>query len=221
MGVLASSIFPGAFWSRGQNVVDQISLFREVARHSGLYEFHSCTLRPEVSHCEFFGKIPSLPLVLRWHSFSHYPRIATTCADRNKDRFINWQLCSVRKLPFYYHRAMKLTQNCICFTNPCINLFVLPWIPFQGTWTSLPAALPLTCSTHRLGFLERYSISVLLMPNSRITRTHIFIFQWYRKSWQRRNTTFSYGKDFVLNFIMSAVPRTNCASNSTSSHKRV
>ena len=36
---------------------------REVTRHSGLYEFHSCALCREVSNRELFAKITSLPLV--------------------------------------------------------------------------------------------------------------------------------------------------------------
>ena len=46
--------------------------------------------------------------------------------DRNKDQFKNWQLCGVWKLPFCDHKALKLTQNCVCITNQCINLLVLP-----------------------------------------------------------------------------------------------
>jgi len=37
----------------------------------------------------------------------------------------NGKLCSLRKLSFRNHGAIKLTQNCIRFSNPCINLFVL------------------------------------------------------------------------------------------------
>ena len=36
----------------------------------------------------------------------------------------NWQLCGAWKLPFCDHRAIKLTQSCVCFTAPSINLFV-------------------------------------------------------------------------------------------------
>ena len=39
--------------------------------------------------------------------------------DWNKDRFKYWQLCVSES-----SRAIKLTQNCGCFTNPRINLFV-------------------------------------------------------------------------------------------------
>ena len=45
--------------------------------------------------------------------------------DRNKDGFKNWQLCSVSKLPFCDHRTIRLTQNCVCFTNLYIKLLVL------------------------------------------------------------------------------------------------
>jgi len=45
--------------------------------------------------------------------------------DRNKDQFKNWQLCGVWKSLFCDHKAIKLTHNCVCFTDPCINLFVL------------------------------------------------------------------------------------------------
>jgi len=56
------------------------------------------------------------------YSFGHYPRFRTIGKDRNKDRFEDWQLCGVWKLPFCDHRAIKLTPNCISFTNPCINI---------------------------------------------------------------------------------------------------
>ena len=32
--------------------------------------------------------------------------------------------CAGMKLLFCGHRAIKLTQNCACFTNPCINSHV-------------------------------------------------------------------------------------------------
>jgi len=48
----------------------------------------------------------------------------TTGEDRNKDRCKNWKLCSLLKLAFCHHGEIKLTQNCVCSTNPCINPFV-------------------------------------------------------------------------------------------------
>ena len=95
-------------------------------------------------------------LHLSWYSFGHYPKFMTIGKDRNKDRFKNWQLCDVWKLPFCDYRPIKLTQNCVSFTNPCINL--LPpllntthrYLNFStlGTWTSpphLPHTLPWFC----------------------------------------------------------------------------
>jgi len=49
----------------------------------------------------------------------------TVGEERDEDRFKNWQLCCVWKLPFRHHRTIQLTQNCVCFINPCIKLFVL------------------------------------------------------------------------------------------------
>ena len=48
----------------------------------------------------------------------------TTGEDRNKDPYKNWKLCGLWKLPFRHHGALKLTESCVCFTNPCINPFV-------------------------------------------------------------------------------------------------
>ena len=44
--------------------------------------------------------------------------------DQNKDQYQNWQVFGAWKLPFCDHRVIKLTQNCACFTNPCINVHV-------------------------------------------------------------------------------------------------
>ena len=48
----------------------------------------------------------------------------TTGEDRNKKRFKDWKLCGLWKLPFHHHGAIKLRQNCPCFTHTCVNLFV-------------------------------------------------------------------------------------------------
>jgi len=45
--------------------------------------------------------------------------------DRNKDWHYNLKLCVVWKLPFSDHEAIKLTQNYVLLTNPCISLFLL------------------------------------------------------------------------------------------------
>jgi len=69
----------------------------------------------------------------------------TTGENRNKDRFKNWKLCVLWKPPFRHYGTITLTQICVCFNNPCINLSVSDfrhsWIPPQKTWTSLPAAV--------------------------------------------------------------------------------
>ena len=80
--------------------------------------------------------------------------------DRNKDRFKNWQLCSVWKLPFCDHRAIKLTQNYVCFTNPCINLLVPSSVTHENHHWSLKtccSVLPLPCNVHCLEFMERHN----------------------------------------------------------------
>jgi len=46
----------------------------------------------------------------------------TTGGDRNKDRFENWKICGVWKLPFCDHRAIKLTQNCVWLAELYMNL---------------------------------------------------------------------------------------------------
>jgi len=48
----------------------------------------------------------------------------TTGEDRSKDRFKNWKLCGLCKLLFRYHGAIKLSQNCVCFTYAWINPFI-------------------------------------------------------------------------------------------------
>jgi len=79
-----------------------------------------------VSHQELFANIPSLPLVLLIVFFqsSLTARFVATGEDGNIDRFKNWMLCGFWKPPFRHHGAIKITQNCVCFINPCINSFV-------------------------------------------------------------------------------------------------
>ena len=67
-------------------------------------------------------------------------RIGTkTCLRLTALRFWRLQFCD--------YRTIKLTQNWVCFTNPCINLHQSPcsalrhsWIPSQGPWTYRHAA---------------------------------------------------------------------------------
>ena len=105
-------------------------------------------------------------MFLKQHSFSHYPRFMDIGENRNKDRFKNWQLCGVRKLPFCDHRAIKLTQNCVCFTNPCTNLLIPPSSTREYHPEVLELLHLLQCIAthvqriHHLGFLEGNDTSV-------------------------------------------------------------
>jgi len=58
----------------------------------------------------------------------HYPQFITIGEDWNQDWFKNWQFRYVWKLSFCDHRMINLTQNCIYFTNPCINHHLLSLI---------------------------------------------------------------------------------------------
>ena len=94
----------------------------------------------------------------------------TVGEERDEDRFKNWQLCCVWKLPFRHHRTIQLTQNCVCFINPCIKLFVLSSALVYTT--TRPKVLkrlhccsvfPLICSVSRLGFVKRHFATVFFI----------------------------------------------------------
>jgi len=75
-GRITSPIFSGYSGHVPEpSTVTQISLFGEVFRCLGLYEFHSCALCLEVSHRELFAKIPPLPLLLGMAHFQSLPEI--------------------------------------------------------------------------------------------------------------------------------------------------
>ena len=124
-----------------------------------------------VTKCHIVNSSQKIPSSSPWTwdgilSFIYYPRFMIIGEARSKDRFKNWRLCGVWQLPFCDHRAVKLTRNCVCFTNPCINLPVTPSVSHEYH----PKILELfdllqyivTCSTHWLGFLERHNASVYL-----------------------------------------------------------
>ena len=80
-------------------------------------------------HTENSSQISHLCRLFFWlYSFSRHLRIMTTGEDRKKDRLKNWKLCVLWKCTFRHHGAIKLTQNCVCFTNPCINPFVPTYV---------------------------------------------------------------------------------------------
>jgi len=77
-------------------------------------------------------------------------------------------MCGFWKLPFCHHRAIKLTQNCVCFTNSCMNLLLR--IPSHANATprclnvsTCCSLLPITCRMHCIGFLERHNTTVFLV----------------------------------------------------------
>jgi len=73
--------------------------------------------------------------------------------------FHSCALCGVWKLPSANHGAMKLTQNCVCFTGPCINLPLFRLQSLVNTtqrclnFSACCSVLLLTCSIHCCGFL--------------------------------------------------------------------
>jgi len=62
---------------------------------------------------------------------------------------------------------MKVTQNCVCLTNPCINLLVPSSVTreYHPNILELLSALSLICYAHMLqfGFLERHNTSIFLV----------------------------------------------------------
>jgi len=152
-----------------------------MTRHPGLHEFHSCALCREVRRRELFARIPSLPLALGAVFIQSLPKVHSH-EGRSEQRpviFMNWNLL------FCDHRAIKLTQNRVCFINPCISLLIPSSVtreyhPEVLEFLHLPHLLPLTCGIHCLGFLERQNISVLYVL--------IFIPAWSHAAQNRSST---------------------------------
>jgi len=98
--------------------------------------------------------------------------------DQNTNRFENWQLCGVWKLPFCGHRSIKPTHNNVSLINPCINLMALclPSIvnttPRRLNLSTCCSVLSFTCRMHCLGFVERHSTSILLVLIFILARSH-------------------------------------------------
>jgi len=73
---------------------------------------------------------------------------------------MNWQLFSAQKFPFCDQGTIKLKQNCIRFTNPCINLLGLPFITHEHQPKvtlevfDMLQRITIICNAHWLGFLE-------------------------------------------------------------------
>jgi len=118
---------------------------------SGFYEFHSCVLCREGSDRALFLK--SHLSTCTWEStpsfITHNARFMINGEGQAENRF-KTDSSAVFELPFCHCRAIKFTQNCVYFANPCINLLVpfsvtrefrLPFPPPQGTSTFPPTAL--------------------------------------------------------------------------------
>ena len=118
-------------------------------------------------HTENSSQISHLCRLFFWqYSFSRHLKFMTTGEDWNKDRFKNWKLCGLWKLPFRQHGAINLTQNWVCFTNPCINLcsdFVTREYPNYLNISTCCNVFPLTCRIHCPGRLERHNASIFLV----------------------------------------------------------
>jgi len=112
-------------------------------------------------HTENSSQISQLGRLFFWqYYFSRHLRFMTTCEDRNKDRFKNWKLCVLWKLPFRHHAATKLTQNCVCFTSSAsIPLFwhssIVNTTPMYLNASTYCSVFPLTCRIHCLGRLKK------------------------------------------------------------------
>jgi len=78
-------------------------------------------------------KIISLPPVHEISLFEPLPKIHDHSDDWNKTELTLIALWCL-KLLCCDHRALKFTQNCICFTNPFINRPVTRW----GAGVALP-----------------------------------------------------------------------------------
>ena len=129
-----------------------IHRFVEVARHSGLSEFHSCTLCREVSWTASFSqKSDFCSLYLAWCPFIHFPRFMTISEDRNKKWYGVW------KLPFCHHRKIswKISGRTAFALPICVSISLLLRPTHVNTtarylnFTCCSALTP-TCSTHCL-----------------------------------------------------------------------
>jgi len=121
-------------------------------------------------HTQNSSQISHLCRLFFWqYSFSRHLRFMTPGEDWKEDWLKNWKLCVLWKVPLRHHRAIKLTQNCVCFTNPCINPFCsdfrLSWIPPPRylNVSTFCCVFRLTCRKHCLiGRLKRYNASIFL-----------------------------------------------------------
>ena len=94
-------------------------------RHAGFHGYQTCALCHEVSHRELLANVPYLPFVLLIVFFQSPPKIHGHTWWSEQRPIYKLKALRSFKLPFRQHGAIKLKQNCVCFTNGlCFNLFV-------------------------------------------------------------------------------------------------
>ena len=148
-----------------KNIPDMKLCCRPLFCHSSVVKYISSLLQQWRDLATKYYWNRPLPNLTGWIR----PWFITIGKDWNKDRFNNWQLCGVCKLPFCDHRAINFTQNCVSFTNPCISLLTLylPSLvsakPRYFNFSTCCSVLPLTCSIDCIGFVEKHSIMVFLL----------------------------------------------------------
>ena len=116
----ASSVFRGTFWTHGRINVAGISRFRgEWFDIQGFANSELRTLSRSVTPWIFHKNLISAACA--WDNILSVITQEPWAQgeDRNKDRFKNWQLYRVWKLPICR----------VSFTNPCTSLAVPPSIP--------------------------------------------------------------------------------------------
>jgi len=150
-----------------------------------------------------------------------------TAEVQNKDIFKNWQLCSVWKLPFRQHRSIKLSQNSICFTNPCINLFVSPSVICEYHPKVLEALYLLQCMA---GHLQHAPPWVSEETDYLAFLVLIFILPWsyaaikrsrarWRPCWEDARSTESFTKCKQLILVAVTLARPQHVSKDSQSKK--
>jgi len=111
---------------------------------------HSSAFCHKVLHCEFFTKIPFMPLEITLFQSLLKTHDCRWGQDKKHLRKESFSSC------FVTTRAIKLYQS-LC-QPPCSVTF---WIPHQGTlnFSTCTVQLPLTCSIHCPEFPKRYNAS--------------------------------------------------------------
>ena len=138
-------MFPGTFWTRGRISIAGSSRLGEVAWHSGLYGFQTCVVCHEVSHRDLFANIPSLPFILLTLFFQPSPKIYGHRWGSEQKQILKLKALRSLKSPVSQplchkaHAELRLLYQSV-HRSICSDIRH-SWIPFQGAWTSPPAAV--------------------------------------------------------------------------------